>query len=204
MSLRRMRTNFVRRRRWYRPLLICALAAATIAILFSRPRAQSNRIVLISQETSTRAIAIDSVMQTREPFATTTAVSWHNDNRTRVMLFVTGLNLQPDESASDVTADAEDGMHRIYSLPVEYVGPVPGQDWVRSVVVRLNEELSDLGDVLVAINYHEERSNRVRLAIGHIGGGPPDDAGAVPTPGTLAPPTPALPTAGTVTTSDVQ
>src|SRR5207237_1412474 len=56
----------------------------------------------------------------------------------------------------------------------------------------------------VAINYHEERSNRVRLAIGHIGGGPPDDAGAVPTPGTLAPPPPALPTAGTLTTSDVQ
>jgi hypothetical protein len=38
-----------------------------------------------------------------------------------------------------------------------------------------------VGDVLVGITYHSSTSNRVRIGIGHIGGGPPDDA-PVPIP----------------------
>ena len=108
------------------------------------------------------------------------------------MLFAMGLNLQPNETAADVTAEAEDGAHNFYSLPVEYVGPVANQEWISSIVVRLNEEMTDVGDVLVAISYHGERSNRVRVGIGHIGDGLSDDAGAVPTPGILGAPAPAL------------
>jgi hypothetical protein len=39
-----------------------------------------------------------------------------------------------------------------------------------------------VGDVLVQISYGGSASNRVRVAIGHMGGGPADDFGAVPTP----------------------
>ena len=62
--------------------------------------------------------------------------------------------------------------------------------------------MDDLGDVLVGITYRGVSSNRVRVGIGQIGGGPPDDPGAVPTPGGT--PGPPLATAGTLTTSDVQ
>jgi hypothetical protein len=41
--------------------------------------------------------------------------------------------------------------------------------------MRVNENLGDVGDVLLGITYHGVSSNRVRLGIGHIGGGPPDD-----------------------------
>jgi uncharacterized protein GlcG (DUF336 family) len=45
----------------------------------------------------------------------------------------------------------------------------------------------------------------VRVAIGHVGGGPPDDEGAVPTPGSGGAPHPPSPaTAGTLTTGEVQ
>jgi uncharacterized protein GlcG (DUF336 family) len=64
--------------------------------------------------------------------------------------------------------------------------------------------LKDAGDVLIGINYHGSQSNRVRVGIGHIGGGPPDDAGAIPTPGTITPPPQPATTAGTLSTSDVQ
>jgi hypothetical protein len=50
-----------------------------------------------------------------------------------------------------------------------------------SVVIRLNDNLGDAGDVLIGISLRGVASNRVRVGIGHIGGGPPDD-GAGPPP----------------------
>src|SRR5215468_10983717 len=65
--------------------------------------------VLLSQGSSTRAVAVDSVIELREPFALTAPVSFASDNRTRVMLFATNLGLNAGEGAAAVTADAEDG-----------------------------------------------------------------------------------------------
>lgn len=159
--------------------------------------------MLISEESSTRAVAVDSVTRKHEPFSPITEVSLGTDNRTRVMLFA--MNVASGANPSEVTASAEDEAHNLYALPVEYVGIVPGQEWMTSIVVRLSDTMSDLGDVLVGISYHGILSNRVRVAIGHVGGGPPDDEGAVPTPGsgTTLPPPPAA-TAGTLTTGEVQ
>src|SRR2546423_15543202 len=64
--------------------------------------------------------------------------------------------------------------------------------------------MGDLGDVLIRISYQGLNSNRVRVGVGHVGDGPPDDSGAVPTPGTIAPPIGATATAGTLTTTEVQ
>jgi len=91
------------------------------------------------------------------------------------MLFATNLSLNPGEEAAAVTGDAEDASHAHYPLTVEYVGAVTGFEWMSSVVVRLNDTLGDVGDVLVGITLHGATSNRVRVGIGHIGGGPPDD-----------------------------
>src|SRR5436305_6539543 len=170
-----------------------------------RARAQSNAPLLISQETSTRAVAFESVTEMREPFRPTQTVQFSADNRTRINLFAQNLTLQPGDTAADVTAEAEDGAHKIYPLKVEYVGPVPDQTWVPSIVVRLNDEMGDIGDVLVKITYKSLSSNRVRVGIGHTGGGPEDDAGAVPTPGTTEPhfSTNPIP-AGNLTADDVR
>jgi subtilase family serine protease len=139
--------------------------------------------ILISEETSTRAIALDSVLWFREPFRLDSPVPLGVDTRTRVMLLAMNFDLQPGEDISVVTADAEDASHRIYPLTVEHVDKVPGFDWLSCVIVRLNDDMGDIGDVLVRITVRGVSSNRVRMGIGHIGGGPPDDLGAVPTPG---------------------
>jgi len=158
--------------------------------------------VLISEESSTRAVAVDSVARKHEPFSVTNEVSFGSDNRTRVMLFA--MEMAGDASPSEVTASAEDGAHNLYVLPVEYVGRVAGQEWMTSIIVRLSDTMADVGDVLVGISYRGVASNRVRLAIGHVGGGPSDDQGAVPTPGSVVPPQPTALTAGTLTTGEVQ
>src|SRR5438270_3639477 len=73
-----------------------------------------------------------------------------------------------------------------------------------SIIVRLDDQMENAGDVLVGINIQGIASNRVRVGIGHVGDGPLDDPGAVPTPGTIAPPPQPAATAGTLTTSEVQ
>jgi len=186
------------------PIFLCALLLVGAQSLSFNVHSQANKLILISEESSTRAVAVDSVTQKHEPFSTTSAVQWGSDSRTRIMIFVMGLNLQPGEGPTAITADAEDGAHNIYPLTVEYVGPVPEQEWVSSMIVRLDDRMADVGDVLVGITYRGTLSNRVRVGIGHIGDGPSDDDGAVPTPGATAPRPPSAITAGTLSTSDVQ
>ncbi len=157
-------------------LILVPLLAPTRARLATAP-------VLITKTNSTRALAVESINLLAEPFSPTAPVSFGQDNRTRIMLFATNLSLQPGETASAVSADAEDGNHVHYPLTVEYVGSVPGFAWMTAVVVRFNENLGDVGDVLVGITSNGATSNRVRVGIGHVGGGPPDDVPAPdPTP----------------------
>src|SRR6267378_4589537 len=142
-----------KRMRFLLPTFACALLIIGTPVLTNSVHSQSNKLVLISEETSTRAVAVDSVTQKHEPFSSTSAVQWGSDSRTRIMIFAMGLSLQSGEGSTAVTADAEDGAHNIYPLTVEYVGPVPEQDWVNSIIVRLDDRMDDVGDVLIGITY---------------------------------------------------
>jgi hypothetical protein len=97
-----------------------------------------------------------------------------SDERTRVMLFA--LNLDGADP-STLTVDAEDENHRQYNLKVEYVGTiqVSGLEQLTQINVRLSDELSNVGDVLVRLTYRGVSSNRARIGIGFVGGGLPDD-----------------------------
>ena len=119
------------------------------------------------------------------------------------MLFAMNLQLQPGET---VTAEAEDAEHSLYQLPVEYVGSVPNNPWVSSVIIRVPDNLPATGDVLVQIKYRDLTSNRVRVGIGVVGGGPADDPNAIPTPGLLSPvdPSPTTLLATNLSSTDTQ
>lgn len=168
-------------------LLICSTNQAWAATQASP--------VLISTAGTTRALAVESVSMRSEPFSISSEGNFSpNDDRTRIEIFCTNLDLLASEGASALTADAQDGAGNRYDLKIEYVGQVPQQfdlqgnltgDFrgIYMVVLRLNDLMSaNLGDVLIRLNLHGMSSNRVRVAIGQIGGGPTDDPGAVPTP----------------------
>jgi len=153
-----------------------ALLAPATARLASPP-------VLLTKTNSTRGIAVESATLLAEPFPTSAPAPFGQDTRTRVTLFATNLSLLPGETAANVSASAEDGNHIQYPLTVEYVGTVPNLSGVTAVTVRLHDTLGDVGDVLVGITAHGLTSNRVRIGIGHLGDGPPDDVPvAQPTP----------------------
>lgn len=160
-------------------LIICASAAEAAAL--HPPK-------LISADTSTRAIALESVTLRAEPFPLTSSAPFSTDTKTRVCIFAMDLQLLPGEGESAFTVDVQDAAGKLYPLRIEFMGQVPNFPGITMFIVRLADELGDVGDVLVRLNLHGLGSNRVRMAIGHVGGGPADDAGAVATPAPATPP----------------
>jgi len=166
-------------------LLVCVLISGS----FSTSKAATNKKpILVSQATSTRAVAFESVTMKAEPFSPTATIAFGSDTRTRLCIFVMDLELLAGEGANAFSSDVQDGNGKIYPLKVEYVGRVPDFPGITMIVVRLSDDLGDVGDVLLRLNLHGMSSNRVRVGIGHTGGGPADDQGAVPTPAPVTPP----------------
>lgn len=154
--------------------------------------------VIISEANSTRALVAAprtrGLDQNRRVFSP--------GGKTRITVFVTGVELLPGEGASAFRADATDGRYSRYPLQIVSLAQTPERAWVYALTFRLHAGMGDVGDVLLRVTWRGMASNRVRLAIGREGGGLKDDAGAVPTPMPDAPVTfvqtdsPGLPYAG--------
>jgi hypothetical protein len=155
--------------------LVCLLLCAFV-IPARRAHSQSAAPLLISEEGTDDAVAVESVTRARDPFPLTQAISFGPEARTRVMLFAQNVTLLAGETASALTATAEDSAHNVYALTVERVDPVPGFEWMSSVVVRLSDQMTDsTGEVLVGVTLRGMQSNRVRF---RVGAGAPPDLGA--------------------------
>lgn len=123
--------------------------------------------VIITEEGTDSAVAVEPVTHVRDPFPIAQTITFSADARTRVMLFVENVGLLPGENASAMTADAEDASHNHYPLTVERVDAVPGLAEMSSIVVRLNDQMTNAtGDVLVTLTLHGLTSNRARVRIG--------------------------------------
>ena len=120
---------------------------------------------LLSEQSSIAAVALDSVTFVRDPFSVQTIHNFSSDQRARVSLFALNVELLPSESISVVSVQAEDSQHRIFSLPVEFVGKVPGLEWLTQINVRLPDELSAGGDMLVKITVRSLASNEAKIRI---------------------------------------
>src|SRR5258707_4004390 len=162
-------------------LLIIGASIAVEAANLKPPR-------LISDTGSTRAVAFESPIFKGEPFPLTATVPFSADTRTRICIFAMDLDLLPGEGASAFTADLQDASGKLYPIRVEFMGQVPNFPGITMLIVRLSDDIGDVGDVLLRLNLHGVASNRVRVAIGHVGGGPADDSGAVATPAPATPP----------------
>lgn len=117
-------------------------------------------LVLLSQTSSQRAAALDSVFFTSETFPIANTLNFSSDHRTRVVLFAIGLKL----TASAVTATAEDSLGTLRPLTVEFVGGVPNVNWLTQVVLKLNDQPSS-GDIKIRISLDGETSNAVTVAV---------------------------------------
>lgn len=127
---------------------------------------QTSAPCLLTEQGTERAAALHSVTFTRDPFSVATDRNLPRaETRTRVALFCRNLRLLPGEDASAVTVTAEDSLHRIADLPVEFVGRVPGFDWLTQVNVKLPDGLAGEGDVLVRVGLRGSQSNKALMNV---------------------------------------
>jgi len=136
---------------------------ATLTVTTPQPPPDAPQ--LLTEENSTRAIALDSVTWFRDPFPLSTPFNFSADGRTRVMLFAVNLKLLPGETSSTVSAEAIDSQQKVFPLGVEAVATYPGFDWLTYVVVRLSDELNGGGDVQLRIKVRGVSSNSVAIKL---------------------------------------
>jgi len=122
--------------------------------------------VLLTEQNTQIAIALDSVTQTRDPFSLINRNNFSTDSRRRVAIFVWSLGLLPNDTASDVSVLAEDDQGRMYDLAVEFIGPLPGLGEVTQVVVRLPDNVVGAPrDLWVKVGLRGAVSNRAIIRI---------------------------------------
>jgi len=97
--------------------------------------------VLLTDEFTAYAIALDLVNQTRDSFSLTNPFNLSTDQRRRVSLFVWRLGVLPGDTNSSVSVTARDDEGRSYEFPVEALTPVLAVDDVTQVVVRLPDNV---------------------------------------------------------------
>jgi uncharacterized delta-60 repeat protein len=124
----------------------------------------TNSPVLQTEANSTQAVALDSVTLVRDPFPVTSDYNFSADHQTRIILLATNLTLSSGEIFSSVSVKAEAAGGAIQTLPVEYVGTVPGFEWLTQVVVRLPAQLANAGTMQVSIT-HGNTSNQGSIVI---------------------------------------
>ena len=137
----------------------CFLVIVTLSCAES-VRPQTPAPILLTEQNSQRAIAVDSVTFVRDPLPVVNSHNLSQSRRTRLALFGINLDLMPGENASAVTARARDSRSRTHTLIVEFVGKIPNVG-LTQVVVRLPDELAQAGEVWISVTLRGQTSNEV-------------------------------------------
>jgi hypothetical protein len=125
----------------------------------------SSTPLLLTEDNSNRALALDSVTQVADPFPIVGSFNFSQDHRTRVTLLATNFDLRPGDTTAIVTAQAQDSVGNVYPLTVEFVGRLPEFDWITQVVVRLPDGLTVPTDLVVTINARGTLSNQALISV---------------------------------------
>jgi len=123
--------------------------------------------VLLTEDSSLSAFALDNLIQTRDPFPITNNDYVTTDKRTRLTLFLVDLDVYPNqgETLSIITAQAQDAQFHSFNLPVENLRKVPGFPWLSQLIVRLPPELAGVSEVTVTVTARGQVSNGAKIKL---------------------------------------
>jgi hypothetical protein len=119
----------------------------------------------MAEENSDLAAALDSTIFLRDPFPVINLLNFSTDQRTRIMIFGTNLELLPSETISAITAKAEDAQLNVFPLAIEFVVKPTGMEPLSEVVMKLPDNLPTGQSVFVSVTLRGQTSNKVRLRI---------------------------------------
>ena len=111
-----------------------------------------------------RAVALDSVVTTGEPFRLPALHPLSTDGRTRITFFVVGVLLGPADLPF-VKVQAEDAQLRLFDLPCEGTARVKSLSWMSQVTVRLPDTLAGAGNLNVSVTVRDKVSNKAPVRV---------------------------------------
>ena len=122
--------------------------------------------VLLTEELTGHAIALDLVTQTRDPFSLLNTHNLTGDQARRLSLFVWRLGLLPSDTTASVHVTARDDEGRTYDLPVEALSPMAAVGDVTQIVVRLPDNvIGTPRDLLVKVILRGPGTNEAVISI---------------------------------------
>ncbi len=174
--------------RLVRILIMFALVSftAVAAIAQDDPDPNSPTPILLSVEGSTRALAQTKSSFGRVDVSRIRARAFSQGSK--VVLYVTNLNLMDGEGANAFRVYAQDSSGRSYRFPVIDLQTHPFIKQAYAVTILVKDDLgfweppTDGGDMLVYLTWRGLASNSVKLGVGQMGGTVKDADGAKPTP----------------------
>ena len=122
--------------------------------------------VLLLEENSTRAAALELNTLLRDPFPLMSVFNYGPDLRTRITLFALNLTLLTGEDASAVTVSAEDDLGFVHSLQVESVSVVASEPSLSQIIVRLPDNVNNSSQLKLKVTLRGQTSNEgvIRIA----------------------------------------
>jgi hypothetical protein len=136
--------------------VVSDLSADSTANFLARLRPE-----LLTLDHSDFALVFDSVSFVTQPFPIFHPLDFADDGMARAVLFA--RNLEQVNSASQVAVTAEDPNHLVYPLPVEFVGNVAGQSWLKQVNIRLLPNIGEGKCFRLRLFYDGLQSNAARV-----------------------------------------
>jgi hypothetical protein len=117
--------------------------------------------VLLTENNSTKAVALDSATWIGEPFPLS-GNYLSPDGLTRVMVFASNIDLLV---GLPIIAQAKDSQQRIIPLTVEYAGMVPGNNSLIQINVKLPSELRGNDRVWISVIVNSVPSNEALILL---------------------------------------
>ena len=121
--------------------------------------------ILLTEDNSPQALALDSVHMARDPFPLTNTNYFGPDKQTRIKLLVVDLDLYNAETLSIVSVQAVDSSAIAFDLPVEDLRKVPGTPWMSQLTVRLPNNIPVPNVLTVTVTARGLASNAATIRV---------------------------------------
>lgn len=135
--------------------MVCGTVTSLSPFLVASTPIPRNQILVEESGDNNRVAALDAALLLRDPFPVINGNGLFNsgsDRNTRVMVFVTNLDLAPGETASSVVVTLVDSNNQTRDVPAEDVRRVPGFDFTQ-VTFKLPIDLH-IGTCTVTVKAH--------------------------------------------------
>ena len=161
-------------------------AFALAAIAQDDPDPNSPTPILLSENGSNRALAVESDSYGRVDISRTSSRAFAPSSK--VVLFLANLKLMNGEDETAFRLYARNSQGHVFRFPVIKIEAVREARNIHALTIEMRDEIgyweapAPDGDLAIYVTWRGLASNTVKIGFGEIGGGVGDIPGAVPTP----------------------